>query len=289
MDYKTLSIFVTLADSLHFRQASQIHHMTPSTLSRIIQRLEEELECKLFIRDNKSVIITKQGEEFYSFAKDALTKFEILQHNLHSNDSESLKGSITIECTVTIAYGVLPHIIKAFIEKYPNISLNITTASPERSMKRLIDNAVDFVIQPIFGGAPVDTKHKIISSSKLVVVGSPSLPKIQSLKDLEKLPVIVSKYPAIVKIIEKIFKDNDVEPMIHSYVDGNEATLAMVAAGLGYAILPEIVLENSHLEEDVVVMRDLVDLPTVDAAIFMKEHKYHSPAKLAFWEFIQQG
>lgn len=287
MDYKTLDVFVTLADTRHFRQASQIHNMTPSTLSRIIQRLEEELGCVLFIRDNKSVLITKQGEELYNFAKDALTKFEIVKNNLHSSDPESLKGDLSIESTVTIAYGVLPQIIKAFVEKYPNISLNIATASPGRSMKRLIDNNVDFVIHPISDDFPPDTEHKVISSSRLVLIGPSGFPMPESLHDLDKMPVIMSKYPAIARIVGKIFRDSAVEPMIHSYIDGNEAMLAMVAAGLGYAILPEIVLQNSHLEMHVNIAENIDNLPIVEAAIFMKAKKYHSPAKLAFWDFIK--
>ena len=43
--------------------------MSPSTLSRQIQRMEEELEQPLFIRDNRQVRLTEQGEKFLQFAK----------------------------------------------------------------------------------------------------------------------------------------------------------------------------------------------------------------------------
>ena len=288
MDNKALNIFVTLAETLHFRKTSQLYNMTPSTLSRIIQRLEEEVGCVLFLRDNKEVTITSHGQEFYQFAKESLAKWEVLQNTLHADSPEKLHGSITIECTVTIAYGVLPNIIKDFLKKYPNIIPHIATGSPGRSMKRLLNSEVDFIIQPISENQYPDTIHKVIHNSKMVLLCPVDLPKPYVLQDIASQPIILSKYPALSKIVEGVFKEHGLKPIIHSYIDGNEAMLAMVAAGLGCAILPGVVIENSHLHQSIHVVH-IDDLPVVEAAIFMKNQKYYSPVKAAFWEFIQEN
>ncbi|HND14634.1 MAG TPA: LysR family transcriptional regulator, partial [Pseudomonadales bacterium] len=50
MDTRDLRAFTLLAETLHFGQAAQAAHLSPSTLSRTIQRLEAELDCRLFER-----------------------------------------------------------------------------------------------------------------------------------------------------------------------------------------------------------------------------------------------
>jgi len=53
MDTKSLKLFQHLANSLHFGKTAAAYHLSPSTLSRSIQRLEEELGSQLLIRDNR--------------------------------------------------------------------------------------------------------------------------------------------------------------------------------------------------------------------------------------------
>ena len=69
MNFQDLQIFLHLAETQNFAKTATQNHMSPSTLSRQIQRMEEELEQPLFIRDNRQVRLTEQGEKFLQFAK----------------------------------------------------------------------------------------------------------------------------------------------------------------------------------------------------------------------------
>ena len=53
MEFNDLQIFIHLSDTKNFAKTATQNHMSPSTLSRQIQRMEEELEQPLFIRDNR--------------------------------------------------------------------------------------------------------------------------------------------------------------------------------------------------------------------------------------------
>ena len=55
MNFQDLQIFLHLADTQNFAKTATQNYMSPSTLSRQIQRMEEELEQPLFIRDNRQV------------------------------------------------------------------------------------------------------------------------------------------------------------------------------------------------------------------------------------------
>lgn len=62
MDLRDLKTFLHLAESRHFGRSARAMHVSPSTLSRQIQRLEEDLGQALFIRDNRTVTLTEAGK-----------------------------------------------------------------------------------------------------------------------------------------------------------------------------------------------------------------------------------
>ena len=69
MDLRDLKTFLHLAESRHFGRSARAMHVSPSTLSRQIQRLEEDLGQPLFVRDNRTVTLTEAGEELRTFAQ----------------------------------------------------------------------------------------------------------------------------------------------------------------------------------------------------------------------------
>ena len=83
MDIRDLKLFLHLAESCHFGRTSKAMYVSPSTLSRQIQRLEEQLGHPLFIRDNRSVKLTQAGEHLKQFAQQTLLQYQQLQHVLN--------------------------------------------------------------------------------------------------------------------------------------------------------------------------------------------------------------
>ncbi|HEX7763569.1 MAG TPA: LysR family transcriptional regulator, partial [Cellvibrio sp.] len=82
MDITKLRLFCNLASSLHFGRAANASHVSPSTLSRNIKQLEDDLGVSLFVRDNRSVILTHEGEQFLGFAKEVIQQWETYQESL---------------------------------------------------------------------------------------------------------------------------------------------------------------------------------------------------------------
>src|SRR3954468_12884700 len=70
--HQELSLFLHLADGLHFARSAKVLHMSPSALTRAIQRLEEELGQPLFQRNRRRVALTRAGEIFRDHARAQL-------------------------------------------------------------------------------------------------------------------------------------------------------------------------------------------------------------------------
>ena len=95
MDLDALRLFLHLSRSLHFGRTSKECHVSPSALSRTIQRLEEQAGAALFVRDRRSVALTDEGRLLQGFAHDTLTRFDALEERL-TRSQDRLQGTISI-------------------------------------------------------------------------------------------------------------------------------------------------------------------------------------------------
>ena len=67
MDFYELDAFITLAETLNFSKAADLCAMSPSALSRMMSRFEEEVGAPLFDRDNRKVFLTERGKKIFGF------------------------------------------------------------------------------------------------------------------------------------------------------------------------------------------------------------------------------
>src|SRR6056297_1839288 len=129
MDMRPLKHFLALAETLHFGRASEACHVSPSTLSRTIRQLEESLGVRLFERDNRHVVLTRQGRSFQAYARDTLEEWERLRQSL-MREARTLTGEISIYCSVTASYSFLYELLCEFYTHHPGIELKLHTGDP---------------------------------------------------------------------------------------------------------------------------------------------------------------
>ena len=282
MDIELLTIFITLSEKLHFRETSDHHHLTPSALSRMIQRLEESVGAPLFARTKRHVRLTDQGRQFLIFATQTVSAYQAFQNKLHQNDPSKLYGELKFYSTVTAAYTILPSLIKAFRKKHPNITTYLETGGVQHSYKKLNAHEIDFSVSII---TPRMTQlfnvHKV-TETPLVFIA----PKEQALATLSNTPMLLPESGDLADLILDTLDKNKLSPTIHSYIQGHEAILAMVSAGLGGAILPQLVVNNSHLKSKIKVIQTDITLPVIEVGILCKRSEQDSASKQAFWNFI---
>ena len=133
MDLRNLELFLHLADSLHFGKSADAMAVSPSTLSRAIQRLEQETGCVLFERDNRSVRLTPAGEKLREFGGSLLQEWRRLKQELRRSD-EPLQGRLRVFCSVTASYFLLPEVLERFRRRYPQLEIKLETGDPAPSM-----------------------------------------------------------------------------------------------------------------------------------------------------------
>ena len=169
MDITKLKIFCTLAQQLHFGRAAELCHISPSALSRNIKQLEDDLGIQLLERDNRSVDLTQDGEQFLGFAREILQQWESYQESILAR-ADQLRGQLSIYCSVTASYSFLYDILAEFRKQHPGIAIKLHTGDPAQSLERVLNGQEDIAIAAKPDALPVGISFKSITNSPLIFI-----------------------------------------------------------------------------------------------------------------------
>jgi LysR family positive regulator for ilvC len=246
-----LSIFLHLAESLHFARSAKAAGMSPSALTRFIQRLEEELGQPLFQRTRRSVALTRAGEIFRDHARAQLANHARLMEALAA-EKHAPSGELRIACTVTACHSVLPKLFARCRSRFPGIHLQLSTSDAARCMQGLENDEVDLAVVPEPDRAPSELRYVRLAHTDLSFIAPSSDAALARRAQLggnhwNGLPVILPRRGLDRERIDTWLEEQSAEPEVYAEVDGNEAILAMVALGCGVGIVPELVRKDSPL------------------------------------------
>lgn len=294
MDIRPLQQFLALADTLHFGRASELCHVSPSTLSRTIRQLENTLEVTLFERDNRHVALTHHGLTFLTFARETVAQWELLRQTL-SADNDGLSGEISIYCSVTASYSFLYDLLSDFRLRHPRIELKLHTGDPAEAMTRVVGGDEDMAITPRPRRPPGSLAFKSLTRSPLVFIAPqaaagwlPSTPEVPEADAWAAVPMILSEAGLSREYADTWFKALGITPRIYAQVAGHEAIVSMVSLGFGVGVVPKIVLDNSPLAERVRVLPVKPELPHYDVGLCVLNRRLKSPLIQALWETVAE-
>lgn len=245
MDFRTLQLFQNLASSLHFGKSANAMHVSPSTLSRAIQRLEDECGVVLFRRDNRTVELTEAGRIMQNYSAQTLDRWHKLKAEFDQLNPV-LKGELRVFCSVTASQSHLPTLLDRFRPQHPQIEFKLTTGDHGMSFQKLIDKEVDAAIAIKTPDMPAELAFFPIDTIPLLLIApvEANLTKIEDVDWTAHSVVLPDSGPSK-RIVHHWFAEIGIRPRVYATVGGNEAIVSMVALGCGLGIVPKAVLDNS--------------------------------------------
>lgn len=291
MDIRTLRLFRHLAKTLHFARTSRACHITPSALTRVIQRLEAELGQSLFIRGSRSVELTPAGEAFKKYADDVLQRWDRLQDDLSTDTA--LRGELALYCSVTAAYGILPDIMARYRKAYPRVRIHLETGDPAVALDKLFNQDADLVIAALPDHLPPGMVSRVLYQTPLVFIAPrhyPELPAVmQGRPDWETIPWILPDRGLGRERMDQWFARENLIPHVYSEVAGNEAIIVMVGLGCGLGLVPRLVLEKSPFLDQVRILDESPELPPFVIGLCTREKNLDNPRVKALWRIAAEG
>lgn len=292
MNFKTLKQFLALAETLHFGRASDECYISISALSRNIRHLEDELGVPLFNRDNRTVMLTKEGQKFLDYARETTSQWNLIRHELTDN-SDQLSGEISLYGSVTASYSFLYELLRRFRIAYPAIEIKLRTGDPEHAIAHVLDGKEDLSIAAQPANLPRGLAFKPIATSPLLFIAPleqqvPNVPTNTptTAEEWASIPMILSESGVSRARVDEWFRRQGITPRIYAQVTGNEAIVSMVSLGFGIGVVPKIVLDNSPLVERIRVLDVTPELEPYDIGLFALKRNLKNPLVEAFWSLM---
>jgi len=236
MELRHLRYFVALAEYLSFTRAAARVHVTQSTLSHQIRRLEEEVGQPLFDRIGKKVVTTEAGELFLAFASRALKEVDLGLAMLKPGGS-GLTGQVRIGATHTFNIGLIPECVALFLERHPAVQVRIEELAADQIGAKLQAGELDLGIAYRPSG-PSELWFEPLYNEEMVLVVADTHPlasrkRIRMVELHQQRLVLLPEYFATRTLLDECFKASGAEPIV-------VAEMSTIAPMLGLVLRMQI-------------------------------------------------
>ncbi|MDO6408362.1 HTH-type transcriptional activator AaeR [Pantoea phytobeneficialis] len=140
---KGMSIFAKVVELGSFTAAARQLHLSVSSISQIVAKLEDELQVKLLNRSTRSIGLTEAGRIYYQGCRRMLAEAMQVHEQLYAFNNTPI-GILRIGSSSTMAQNVLADMTSDMLREYPGLSVNLVTGIPAPD---LIANGLDLVIR----------------------------------------------------------------------------------------------------------------------------------------------
>ena len=235
IDLELYRVFYVVAKHKHMTKASEELHISQPAISQSIKKLEDQLGGTLFLRSNKGMELTKEGEMFFDYVKGALNLISNAENEFTSFKDLS-KGEIKIGASTTLTKIVLMDAIKRFHKDYPDININITNDLTSNLIIDLEKGKLDFVIYNEGNIKETNIEAKVINKLRQGFLYNNEYFKdnISNLKDLNDYPLILQKKESNSrKFLDTFTLNNNIILVPKTEVVSQDLVLEFINAGFG--------------------------------------------------------
>ncbi|WP_418060215.1 LysR substrate-binding domain-containing protein [Pimelobacter simplex] len=269
MDLKQLRYFDAVAETCHFGQAAERLHLAQPALSQAIRRLEAELGVLLLARTTRQVALTPAGEFFHREVRRILGDLDASVLGARSI-AEGSRGLLRVGFTGTSAFTQLARLSRMIRAALPGVVLEVQAdlLTPAQ-VERLLDGRLDLgVLRGPVAEPGIETRTLL---QEPLVLALPADHRLVPEPALEVVDVSADEFvayadtrSAVNEAMLSSCRRAGFSPNITHRAPGTAALLALVAAHLGVALVPESV---RSMQLKGVVFRDVAGAASIDLSL----------------------
>ncbi len=239
MHIESLEFFQRIAEIRSISKVANNSHISQSALSQQMQKLEDALGHKLFIRSNRGVKLTPAGEIVLKYTDNMLRTYKKMLDGLYNQESNEIK----IEAEFTIATYCLPCALLKMKDKYPTHEYNLISATSDKIKDDVLNDICEIGFVTCCYGKETLTCQRLIDE-KVVLISLPNydIPEKLELKEIVNHPLIILKGNCIIKEnLKRGLAKNDysLEDLdVLAKLETTEAIKTLVLKGYGLALVP---------------------------------------------------
>ena len=289
----SMRVFITVADKKNFSKAAKALSLTQPAVSFQIQTLEQYYQTMLFDRVNRHVKLTAAGELLLDYAVHMNNLQAELERNMQQLTGH-VKGELLVGASTTIGEYILPYVVGAFKQEYPDVNATIQIMNTNDIAENVNNKSFDLGI--IEG--PVELTENLESIAFLedeLVLAIPSnhpfaTKESITLEELKTLPYITREPGSGSRLIFEqalIDADFDIEELHMVMELGSTTSIkSAIMGGLGISTISKWAIQD-------LVKTGKVAALTIEGLtlkrtfnIILNNEKFHSEATGKFLDFL---
>ena len=261
VNYEYYKIFYYVAKYSNFTKAAHALGNSQPNITRAMNCLEQQLGCSLFIRNNRGIQLTPEGEKLYTHVSVAMS--QLLEAEEELSDSSSLTtGSVSIGASETALNIFLLDKLKKFHIKYPGIRLKIYNHSTPQAIEAVRSGII---------------KEILVGGTTFTALGSQEL----SLNELKNYPLIcLGRETMTFQFYNELFYKNGIELLPDTEVATTDQILPLVKNELGLGFVPELMAQEALSKREIVKISLKETIPERNVCmVYDYQHPLNSAAK----------
>lgn len=248
--------FVQTVESRSFVAAANVLGLTPSGVSKAVDRLEKRLSTRLLHRTTRSLSLTSQGEQFFQHCQSMLHEFQEARDEL-SADTRRVVGRVRLELPTSLGAMVVAPQLHTLLAKHPQLQLDVTFS------ERLTDLAAEGIDVAVRLGDLADSGLVARPAGRFSLVTCAAPHYLQTRAhvlqptDLVQHACLGFFFPQTGRTLDWVFEKGDKSERLMTAAqlrfNHGEAILLAAVAGAGVAHIPKFMaqaaLDNGLLEQ----------------------------------------
>ncbi|OCX81708.1 hypothetical protein A6O26_12520 [Acidithiobacillus thiooxidans] len=143
MDLDAIEVFVKVVQAGSLSNAARLLNMPKTTVSAKLAALEKRLGTSLIYRTTRKLHVTEAGEKYFHHCANAVREMELGEAALQSSQGTPT-GLLKVTAPVDIGHAVLPHVTRAYLAKYPDVTIELLISN---QIADLVGGGVDLAIR----------------------------------------------------------------------------------------------------------------------------------------------
>lgn len=250
IDFRRLRCFLAVAEELHFRRAAERLSMTQPPLSMAVKSLEDELGVQLFERTTRTVRLTQAG----LVLRDRTQRlFDDLERTVHlvQRTAAGMEGTLRIGFVGIATVMGLPGLIRETRRRFPKVHIELEELPTEGLVERLTSGSLDIAFVRGEPPEPLDYRTYRTEPYWLALADGHPWAKREAVSvtelDGESLLFFPRRFqPEVHDEWIAAFVHIGIRPNFAQEIHSLRSELAMVAAGVGFALVTQSIAQQPH-------------------------------------------
>ena len=254
MLFKNYEYFLAIADTRSLTKAADRLYISQPSLSKYLSRLEQNLGARLFDRACSPIALTRAGEAYYDYVRQAVELERELRDAL-TTIQEQEEERICLGIGNWRGMVMLPEFLPIFSRRHPAVDVQVLEGNSDFLENAILKGHVDFCVMSL----PTDLSHfncELIVTEKVLLVGNNEHPLVKKtnansslaegyrsidIGELQKEMFFMTRMGQnFARVIRDFFKKQDFHPDHVREINNLTTAYSMVVQGWGFAFIPEI-------------------------------------------------